>query len=412
MKTYLCLAATFVLLVQITAAQDLITSEDVADCTLNFELDQGKLTGEGADVLEQEIRESRFFLLGEYHNDSGISKLTSALLPILAKNGFSHFAVETGPVSALKLTELGKSKDVKSALFEFYTAQYALTKHIPIPFFGGMEDAEFLERAVDLGFDIWGLDQEYLGGYLFLLEELWKQREFPERYRSQYEAMRKKLLEFYAANDENEEIEVYDQMMNDASFQDFLTRMKNGECRCCPDIVEEIRESCRIYHNWKADLLENLEGRTDLMKSHFREYYETAQEREPKVFIKMGGMHTSRGFTGNADYELGNMIHEIAEFEGAKDLNVGFVTRYYLDEETGEIGDNLEYDSEWVRNMTPLLAQGDTSEWKLIDLRPIKKMWVNRERKLNPQIRELVRSKDYLIIMPPLPEVKKNYREG
>jgi len=391
-------------------AQEAISKKDFAEYTYSFLSEDGQFSGEGFDFLKNEIEGSQFFLLGEYHNDAGISILTNALLPILAEEGYRHFAVETGPVSAQKLTELGKNGAVQQNLRDFYTEQMNLTGDIPIPFFGGIEDAQFLETALKLNYDLWGLDQEYLGGYLFLLEELWQQSEFPERKRSSYEAARKRIISFYEINRANEDIEVYDNIRNDEIVQSFLDKStETKECRCCLDIASEIKESCEIYHNWKADLTANLEGRTDLMKRHFIKYYESTNERMPKVFVKMGGMHTARGFTGNADFELGNMLHEWATINGKKDVNVSFATRYYLDDETGEIGDNLTYDSEWVENMTPLLSNADTLEWKIVDLRPIKKLWINRERTLNPQLKRLIKQHDFIIIMPPLPETVPNY---
>ncbi len=406
-KTLLFIGSLF--LVCFCAAQELISAEDIAKHTYSFTLKDGKLSGQGFDKLQEAIDGSQFFLLGEYHGEAGISYLTEALLPKLADEGYKHFAVEIGPTSAAKLTELVKSKNPQESIRTFYNEQIALTGDIPIPFFDGIEDVEFLQVAMKEKFDLWGLDQEFIYGYLFLVEELWKQNEFPERYRNQYEIAREKIKEFYAVYAENEEIEVHDQILNDETVLDFLKSMNKNECRCCPDIAQEIIESCEIYHNWTNDLLENLEARTDMMKRHFLDYYNQANERMPKVFVKMGGMHTGRGFTGNADFEIGNMLYELATINGSHSVHVGFATRYYLDMETGEVGDNLTYESEWVENMTPILAQGDMVEWQLIDLRPIKKLWINRERKLNTQIKKLIRSHDYIIIMPPLPETTPNH---
>ncbi|WP_306643272.1 hypothetical protein [Sanyastnella coralliicola] len=402
------LFGTFVALSCLAQRPDTVSIADIAPYVHTFNLENGKLKGEGADILISEIQESQFFLLGEYHYDSGISNLTEVLLPILADADYDHFAVEVGPYSAEKLTELGKEKNIEEALHGFYSDQLALTGRQPIPFFSGKEDAAFFETALDEGFDIWGLDQEYLGGFLFLFDELWQSAYQPNDLLSEYEAARERIKQFYINNAEDDENEVYNQLLADERLIKLMNKLAKKSCNG-EDRVDEILRSSEIYRDWKGDLMENLEGRAALMKEHFREYYQCTRQREPKVFIKMGAMHTARGFTGNSCYELGNMVHELANMNGTNDLNVTFATRYYLDEETGEIGDNLTYESDWVRNMTPLLAQGQLDEWVLIDLRPIKKMWVNRERTMTYQLKYLLRNNDYIIIMPPLPEVTPNY---
>jgi hypothetical protein len=390
-------------------AQDVFTADHFAEHTFSFTVKDGKLSGPGADLLNEAIDGSQFFLLGEYHNDAGISEITAALLPLLAKEGYKHFAVETGPVSAEKLEELGKSKDVQAALNKFYTSHTKIAGDIPIPFFQGVEDAEFLEIAMKNGYDLWGLDQEYLDGYIFLLEEAWKNAGMPENLRTEYEAGRKKLVEAYANVGDEESSEVYNVILQDEFILDLLERLDKTSCRSCFSASDEMLASCKIYRNWKADLLENLEGRTDLMKAHFKTYYQTSNGRMPKVFVKMGGMHTARGLTGNADYELGNMLHELAAFNGSHDVNVAFATRYYLDEETGEIGDNLDFESTWTENMKPLLSVGDKELWKIIDLRPLKKIWINQRIKPNAQIRQYLAQNDFVIIMPPKGENTSNY---
>ena len=123
------------------------------------------------------------------------------------------------------------------------------------------------------------------------------------------------------------------------------------------ELVEAILVSCDIYHNWKANLNKNLEDRTMLMKRSFMDYYNEAlnQEELPRVFVKLGGAHTQRGFTFNGNSELGNMVSEMAAMNGTNAFHFSFGTRYYIDDEDGTIGDNLDWDSQWINEMRPLL---------------------------------------------------------
>ena len=411
MKTFktLLLASIYLALSISCLSQEGFTADHFAAHTYSFTIEDGIMAGDGADLLTKAIDGSQFFLLGEYHNDAGISEITAALLPLLAKEGYKHFAVETGPLAAERLEELGKSEDVKAALNQFYTSHVQLAGDIPIPFFDSVEDAEFLEIAMKNGYDLWGLDQEYIGSYLFLLEEAWGNSNMPENLRTEYESGQKKLMEAYANVNDEESSEVYNVILADEFIQGLLDKLDKTACRSCFSASDEMLASCEIYRDWTADLLDNLEGRTDLMKEHFRTYYQNSTERMPKVFLKMGGMHTARGLTGNADFEMGNLLYELAAFNGSHDVNVAFATRYYLDDETGEIGDNLDFESTWTENMKPLLSVGDKEVWKIIDLRPLKKMWINERVKPNRQIKTYLKQNDFVIIMPPRGENTPNY---
>lgn len=393
------------------AGQEKLNSKDIAPYSYRFNIDDGQLAGAGAEVLIKEIESSQFFLIGEYHSDKGISNFISALLPLLSHAGYDNFVIETGPLSAQYLKSLQNS-DIEKCLFDLYENFKGQAVDIPFPFFENKSDVEFLELALAYDFDIWGVDQEFLGGYQFLLETYWSDIDEPEELFELYTECRNRLIDHYATFAKNEKSEIYNLILDDNDLQASLKELtaKGGISK--HNLDEEILESCRIYRDWSTNLVVNLENRTSLMKSHFLDYYRNDPMKVPKVLVKMGGMHTQRGYTGNADYELGNMLHELAIMNGTNDVNIGFETRFYYDEEEKDsIGDNLTYKSDWTDQMRPLLELGDMYEWTLIDLKPIKRMWINRERKIPSQIKSLIKGKDYIIIMPAIDDASPIFIE-
>lgn len=62
--------------------------------------------GKGGELLKDRLSESRFFLLGEEHDDAQLEMLTANLIPFLKEQGFGHYAAEIDPVAAEELQEL------------------------------------------------------------------------------------------------------------------------------------------------------------------------------------------------------------------------------------------------------------------------------------------------------------------
>ena len=387
------------------AGPDSLTAADLAPHATAFRIEQGRLVGPGADTLLRLAAESRFLLLGEYHGSADIGELTAALLPPLAGMGYRHFGLEVGPSSAARLEALAGEDDPRAALVAFFLGQFRATGHAPIPFFEGEEDLVFLLTAARHGYALWGLDQEYLGGFGFLLEELHAAAGSPSAEGPALAAARERLLGHYAANAADPDDEVYDRLLADTATRTLLDRYAAAG----PDAARRVADwwaTCRIYHDWKHDRLANLAGRTALQKRAFAERWAAASaDGDPgRVLLKMGGMHLQKGWTGNACYELGNLVQELAVLRGERATHLGFAVRHYVDDD-GSVGDNVGFPSPWVREMTPLLAQGRTDAWVLVNLRAARRAWINERKVPGRALAERIRGYDYVLIPPPARDV-------
>ena len=161
------------------AQKDSLQVADFEPYTYHFTIENGSISGDGKAFLEAELSKPQYVLLGEYHGSYHISKLTTALVPILAKNDFNTFALEVGPVSGEMLSEFAKEATTTiQQLYDFNSQYYTDDEgdyFSPIPFFEYVEDAEFLAQAADNNWQLIGLDQEFIFGYEPLLDRMYEQ---------------------------------------------------------------------------------------------------------------------------------------------------------------------------------------------------------------------------------------------
>lgn len=164
-----------------------LSVKDLEKHSFYFDISDNRLVGDGAKFLTDEIKQSQYVLLGEYHGSSRISEFTKAVIPIFHEAGCRTFALEIGPVSAEILSELSNDADrTVSNLKNFNSNYYVSDKtrtFTAIPFFTNVEDAQFLAEARKRKWNLLGLDQEFSFSYLPLMARIYANLK-PEKRRS------------------------------------------------------------------------------------------------------------------------------------------------------------------------------------------------------------------------------------
>lgn len=376
-----------------------IKSSDITSFTYPFNIENNKLIGLGADTLKNAIRESQFFMLGEEHMSPEISELTNVLLPYFSSNGYKNFALEVGPFTA-KIIQ--KEIKFKNSLYEFNSSFYAKYKDVPIPFFDGTKDEEFIKTTLKNNFKLWGLDQEYITAPLFLLDEinsiLKDSNSTKELYRKAKEYLTQQLSSFNSEK-ENQYFEMFD---SDNDFTKYIKHCNNPKQK---EIINALRISMDIYkqQNWNGNQV-----RMEYMKRNFSNNYKIAQKKDdfPKVLIKMGSMHLGWGKSWLGIYDLGNMINELANYNGTKSVSINCFSRY-IEEENGTISDYMS-DQEG-KNLSLILELATKDSWTLVDNKKIIELTRNRKIKLNNDLNFLLSRYDYILFAPLKTKVKNNY---
>jgi hypothetical protein len=376
-----------------------IKSSDITSFTYPFNIENNKLIGLGADTLKNVIRESQFFMLGEEHFSPQISELTNVLLPYFSSNGYKNFALEVGPFTA-KIIQ--REIKFKKSLYQFNSSFYAKYKDVPIPFFDGTKDDEFIKTALKNNFKLWGLDQEYITAPLFLLDEINRNAKdsisTKELYNNAKEYLTQQLRSFNSEK-ENQYFEMFD---NDNDFTKYIKQCNNPKQK---EIIEALSISMDIYkqQNWNGNQV-----RMEYMKRNFSNNYKIAQKKDsfPKVLIKMGSMHLGWGKSWLGIYDLGNMINELANYNDTKSVSINCFSRY-IEEENGTISDYMS-DQEG-KKLSLILELATKDSWTLVDNKKIIELTRNRKIKLNNDLNFLLSRYDYILFAPLKTKVKNNY---
>ena len=74
-----------ILLSSLVYSQKELISNDIDKFCYKFKIENGKIVGNGFEILNNKISESQFILLGEQHFASEISLFTNSLIPMLSK---------------------------------------------------------------------------------------------------------------------------------------------------------------------------------------------------------------------------------------------------------------------------------------------------------------------------------------
>jgi erythromycin esterase-like protein len=384
-----------------------LSEQDLAAHTYYFDIVDNKLTGPGGEFLAAEIRRSQYVLLGEYHGSLRISEFTKALIPLFHEAGCRHFGLEVGPVSAEILSELAQDPaQIKRNLHEFNT-KFLVTMPkrtlTAIPFFSYVEDADFLAEARKRGWSLSGFDQEFAFSYRPLLERLYNNLK-PQK--------KKELAGLYqeAVTTVNNAYETdskggqrsYITLQESAVYNLFLAAAaeKNPANR---RIADALRKTTEIYAmNVLRKYYENNGTRIEYMKQNLRESFARLKFdlRQDKMLLKMGGVHTGRGFSPLAFFEIGNTLSELAKFHGNSSLHIDFGSRFYI--EDGKEIDGLDDPKGFTYRFQPFLQMSKKDKWTVIDLRPLREAVFYRDKfEFSSNVLEIFKNHD-LYLMPPL----------
>jgi len=409
-RLFKILAAVLILIscFSLLAAQEKpgLSEKDLEKHTYYFDISDNKLIGEGAQVLFDEIKQSQYILLGEYHGSMRISEFTKAIIPLFHDAGCRTFGLEIGPVSAEILSALSNDPDRTAFnLRNFNSNYYVADKNrtfTPIPFFANVEDAEFLAEARRRKWNLLGLDQEFSFSYLPLINRMYenlkpkKKKELKELYeqtvnsiKTYYEADIKDGKNQYKAILESKEVNGF----LDAAAKE---NPKNKQ------IAEAIKFTTEIYYMNDDKIRKYYEansGRVGYMKKNLSEGLGRLKFdlKKDKMLLKMGAVHTGRGFSDLSLFEIGNTLSELAEFNGNRSLHINFGMRFYL--ENGKETDALDDKNGFLYRFRGLTQMARKDKWTLIDLRPLRKtVFYQRKFKLDEIVLELFKNHDFFII--------------
>ena len=366
--------------------------------------DGQRFSGPGWDLLVEEGRKAKFFMLGEEHGLAENAHLCASLVETLAPMGYNRMAVEISPPMA---QEIGAALD-RSGL-DGLKRLYAQTG-VSVAFFTMTEEAMFLARArkaLPRGEDVlWGLDYEVMADRR-LIARL-KTAPKPPAARGPMTALTSAAIAAWSDYQANHDPSKLFSFGGDPRLvRDLMAVWPN------PDpqsgwILDVLLGTLEANNLWLAGKeLESNQRRAELMRANWTRYWAALgpKAKSTRAFFKFGASHLIRGRNMSEVFDMGSLIHETAAMEGKTSFNIfvlggkgGMTARFNPVAwrfEPGPVGDAAD------SNLNFLTDQALPEGFTVMDLRPLRPILTHsRVARSDPRWSQIIHGFDALVVMP------------
>lgn len=356
-----------------------------------LEIAEGELRGSGLEFLVENAGAAAFCALGESHGNRETPLLARTLLRRLRPGGYGAYVLETGPVTTARLVELARAGGTEAVAAVFREQPYTAA------FLNFAEELAAFAEALALGMEVWGIDQEFVGCCRFLLGELERHAKTDAaraRVRASYERAWAGFDHFLQTGNDSR---AFMKTAESAQELDELARALEPTDPAARLILDEMRASLRIYRHYaEARYFENNAERVRLMKRHFDAALadlETRQSSPARALIKLGAVHSGRGFSPMDQLDVGNHAAELAAARGFESFHVYVFARRSTD--------GKDWSAE--PGLRPFLEVQREREARVFDLRPLRPFLSARARDPDfAAVHELCRRYDALVLFAEL----------
>lgn len=361
-------------------------------------IENGRLTGAGADLLRALGRNSQFVLLGEQHGNSGISSFVTAYWRELNELGFDYAVSESDPwvTRAMERELRAGGPDAWRA----YIAERGAS--VGAPFYTWRGEVEWVNEVVTRSNArrtpaLWGVDQVFIGAAPWLMREV-----AAKARNAEARTLAARLLENSEGN-LNWLVEV-----DPAQLQQLRRHLSSSRDADFSALIDAMIVSQRIYRPFTGGGGEGYianDEREHLMRTLFREHYaqaETANRAPPRVMMKLGASHAFRGASTTQVQGFGGFVTEFGHERGMQTTTVLVLcpregqTSNYLGATTSCV------DDEYARNWAFIDPYLEPDALTVFDLRT----WRLRPRRwqtLPADVQRAVLSFDVLVVVPSAP---------
>lgn len=365
--------------------QEELSVEKLLQYSHRFTINENNTFSDSTQILWKNlIGDGRIVGIAEKHHSTELSKFTTAFLPVLNKVGFKTFALELGPNSSEILNELVLDSVRLSASIQNLNRKYGAKRasKSPFVFVNRKSNALFMDKAQALGFEFWGLDQEYIYSYEMLLDrinslasdqtnqELFKEvKGIVNKKLFKSKVKRKPICCWYQSN------ELINAYFNSVSKDQYVLK-----------IIEDIKISWEIYCKEASGIYAS-QQRADYMKSNFDSYFTKRQPK--KIILKMGNVHLTHDVSPFGVNDLGKHITEKAKAMDWGYINIRFFNPYINGKYKGNKSSLKMFNSIGLKD-----------QWTVVDLRAIRELILNKKLKTsNPYLYEVM-NYDILLLAP------------
>lgn len=376
---------------------------------LAISVEDGKLAGPGGDAIRAATADAQFVLLGEDHGIAQVPQFDVAICSDLAPHGFHRIELEISPSVAPTLEKFARSQD-GAAQFAAFDKRYPDA----IAFYTWREEFEFLQRcesASKQGYEIRGLDQDFMGDSTYVLTRISEMKLGAEARKAIEQLIEEDKVARRAAEKSGNPMDLFLMTAKQAGLdqvKDLLRRKGPAEAQSLFDALLTSRD---IYAKFMSGAgYESNRERAMLMKKLFRTDYIEAQARDsaaPKVLFKFGAYHLGRGMNGLHSSEIGDYVSELAEGRGQKSVHImifgvkGTQSAFAgIGKPDAEVPLDLAGDAHspliWAKPLYDNLLE---KSWTLFNTRSLREKFSSFSG-VDPELERMIFAYDYVILIP------------
>lgn len=381
-------------------AQENLTSDLLESQAFRFAIGDDLLLPENASMKwENWIEGNQFVGLAEVHNSRQLSLFTTALLTVLEEQGFNNLALELGPNTSEVLNEYAANSSTLGEQIRDINNRYGTSSvyKTPFIFINKQSDALFVNRAAELGFTFWGLDQEYAYSYEMLVDRLYLLEPNPSDTQQELYSNTKELLQKRMFKSKVGGQPTYCWYQTNQTINDYLDSFEGNPT--AEKMIADMRESWDIYCKSATGVGSN-QQRANHMKDNFEDYYAKSAPL-PKVFLKLGGVHLTHEKSPFGVDDMGKFLQEKASQNDTGFLSIRHLIAY-------RNGKSNIGKSGWTA-VSVFLELGRKDQWTAVDLRPFRKQLQEGLIIANEKYTYELMNYDILLISPDDQYDKPNY---
>jgi erythromycin esterase-like protein len=363
----------------------------------------GEMGGPGAPFLRNLLSQAQFVAIGEEHGTREVPQFVWATCRAMAPEGLDAMAIEAGPLMTAKLQQWTMESDGinKFAMFE---KQYPDS----IAFFYWQQEFDLLSHCQQATaphtLHLWGLDQEFLGSPVFILQQILTTGLDPEAT-----AIATKILA-KCSSDKRDSFaskswkDACMFRLSEADLTSLQSSVARGGNLHAQELTAALIKTQHIYNLHEAGHpYDANRERALLLKHNFNANYQqlAKTDERPRVLLKFGNNHLYKGFDESNLNDLGNFVTEFADGIGSVSLHIEVLGIRGEDEEEVGLGrpDKAVAKDLSVSPLASLVAESYPATLTVFDLRPLRSEF-DTFGHVDRELERLIFGYDLLVVIP------------
>ena len=382
-KQIFTISMMVLLMSQINFAQDSLLIALAKQNTTYFTFENQKPKGKGWDQILEKAKASNNVLIGEDHFFNEIPLFVSALTQSVK---YDNFFCETDPYSAALLQNNCRNLS-EIALNNFFKKDgYMLS------FFALEPEFNLLKNLAKAGVNIKGTDQIIMIADKLFYERLatkTKNKALAELYKQ--EAAKSK--EYFEKFSKDPSQPMY--MLTPEYEQNFNKLRAMEKSTEGVEILKKLALSRKIYLEQSHSL------RIQLMKQQLLDNYSALAKQ--KNLFKYGAVHMPKGESLLKIYDIGNIVHNIADSRFEKSLHIMIVGKSGMQGTPFEAlpAQKLDAENGDLKGLKPFFQAISGTDWHCFDMMPIRKEMEQNKLTINDKmLLRVINGYDYLVVIP------------